>query len=84
MCVYPVVSCLVFVIDPVKSIHSTILDAVFSNPLISVTAALGEDTRHHPHLPQINLDPLVLVIELGQPCTPDKNQTMSFCCVISQ
>lgn len=66
----PVVSCLVFVIDPVESFHSAILDAVFSNPLISIAAALGEDARHHTHLHQVNLDPLMWVVKLGEPCTP--------------
>lgn len=66
----PVVSCLVFIVDPVESFHDAVLDAVFSNPLISIAASLSEDARHHAHLLQVDLEPLVLVIELGQPCTP--------------
>lgn len=75
VCPYPVVSCLVFVIDPVESLHSAVLDAVFSNPLICITTALGKDARHNSHLLQVDLDPLVLVVELGEPCTPNKNLT---------
>lgn len=46
----PVVACLVFVIDPVEGFHGAVLDAVFSNPLISIAATLCEDARHHSHL----------------------------------
>lgn len=45
----PVVSCLVFVVDPVERFHRAILDAVFSNPLICIAAALHEDAGHHAH-----------------------------------
>lgn len=69
-CTYPVVSSLVFVIDPVEAFYSTILDAVFSNPFICITPTLYEDPWHHPHLLQVNLDPLMLVVELGEPSAP--------------
>lgn len=39
----PVVSSLVFVIDPVELVVRAVLDAVLGDPLISVTAALRED-----------------------------------------
>lgn len=81
---HPVVACLVFVIDPVKGFNWTILDAVLGDPLIGITAALREDAGHHAHLLQVNLDPLVLVVELGEPCTPNNRnecaaETVSFC-----
>lgn len=67
---HPVVSCLVFVVDPVECLHGPVLDAVFGDPLVCVAAALAEDPWHHPDLLQVDLDPLVLVVELGQPGTP--------------
>lgn len=72
MCAYPIVPSLVFVIDPVEGVHSAILDAVFSNPLVGITSTLSEDAGHHPHLRQVNLDPLILVVELGEPRTANK------------
>lgn len=48
---HPVVSSLVFVIDPVELLICAVLDAVLGNPLISITAALSEDPRYHHHLP---------------------------------
>lgn len=76
LCAHPIVSSLVFVIDPVEGFYSAILDAVFSNPLIGITPALGEDARHHPHLLQVDLDPLILVVKLGEPRTPNKSKQM--------
>lgn len=75
LCAHPVVSCLVFIIDPVEGFHGAILDAVFGNPLVSVTPTLGQDARHHAHLLQVNLDPLILVVELGEPRTPNRYNT---------
>lgn len=72
VCAYPIVPSLVFVIDPVEGVHSAILDAVFSNPLIGIASTLSEDARHHPHLLQVNLDPLIRVVELGKPRTANK------------
>lgn len=31
---YPVVSCLVLVVDPVEGLHRAVLDAVFGDPLV--------------------------------------------------
>ena len=50
------------------------MDTVFGDPLISITAALCEDAGHHALLHQVNLDPLMLVVKLGEPRTPDDNQ----------
>ena len=75
---HPVVPCLVLVVDPVEGFHAAVLDAVFGDPLISITAALAQDPRHHLHLLQVDLDPLVQVVKLGQPCTPDANTSFSF------
>lgn len=70
--IHPVVPSLVFVIDPVEALHGAVLDAVFGNPLVGIAPALGEDARHHPHLLQVNLEPLVLVVKLGEPRAPNK------------
>lgn len=72
--VYPVVSRLVLVIDPVEGFHRAILDAVFGDPLVRVAAALSQDARHHLHLLQVDLEPLVLVVELGEPRAADKTK----------
>lgn len=66
----PVVSSLVFVINPVKFFVCAILNAVLGDPLVSVAAALREDPRDHHHLLQVDLQPLTVVLEFGQPCTP--------------
>lgn len=66
---HPVVSSLVFVVDPVEIVINAVLHSVLGNPLIRVTAALGQDTRNHFHLLQVNLKPLAGVLELGQPGT---------------
>lgn len=72
---YPVVACLVFVIDPVERFHRAVLDAVFSNPFISIAATLCEDARHHTHRRQVDLDPLELVVKLGEPSTANRDDT---------
>lgn len=66
----PVVSSLVFVVDPVEFFVRAVLDAVLGDPLVSIAAALSEDPRHHHHLLQVNLQPLAVVLELGEPGTP--------------
>lgn len=70
MCSYSVVAGLVFVVDPVEGLHGAVLNAVLGNPLIGVAATLGEDPRHHRHLLQVDLEPLVLVVKLGEPRAP--------------
>lgn len=65
----PVVPSLVFVVDPVEFFVGAVLDAVFGDPLVSVTPALGQDPRHHLHVAQVDLQPLVIVLVLGQPRT---------------
>lgn len=71
---HPVVPRLVLVVDPVEGLHRAILDAVLGDPLVRVAAALGQDARHHLHLLQVDLDPLVLVVELGEPRAAGKTQ----------
>lgn len=73
VCPHSVVPSLVFVVDPVEGFHGAILNAVLGNPFIGVTATLGEDSRHDPYLLQVNLEPLVLVVELGEPRAPAPN-----------
>lgn len=73
--VYPVVSRLVLVIDPVEGFHRAILHAVLGDPLVRVAAALSQDARHHLHLLQVDLDPLVQVVELGEPRAADKKHS---------
>lgn len=70
VCPHSVVPSLVFVVDPVEGFHGAILNAVLGNPFIGVTAALGEDSWHDPYLLQVNLEPLVLVVKLGEPRAP--------------
>lgn len=70
MSTHPVVSCLVFVIDPVEVFICAVLNAVLGDPLVSVTATLSEDPRHHHHVSQVNLQPLTGVLELRQPRAP--------------
>lgn len=67
---YPVVSSLVLVVDPAEFLVGAVLHGVLGNPLIRVTAALGQDTRNHFDLLQVNLKPLVCILELRQPGTP--------------
>lgn len=74
---HPVVSRLVLVIDPVEVFHRAVLDAVFGDPLVRVAAALSQDARHHLHLLQVDLDPLVLVVELGEPRAAGKTQRVA-------
>ena len=40
---YPVVSSLVFIVNPVQALISPVLHTVLGHPLIDVTAPLGED-----------------------------------------
>lgn len=70
VCSHSVVSSLVLIVDPVEGFHWAILNAVLGNPLISVAATLGEDSRNDPYFLQVDLEPLVLVVELGQPGAP--------------
>lgn len=69
-CSYSVVSSLVLIVDPVEGFHRAILNAVLGRPFISVTATLGEDSWHDPYFLQVNLEPLVLVVKLGEPGAP--------------
>ena len=71
----PVVAGLVLVVDPVELLVGAVLDAVLGDPLVGVTAALGQQARHHQHLPQVHLQPLAVVLELGEPRTPAGGQT---------
>lgn len=66
----PVVSSLVLVIDPVEFVVRAVLNTVLGDPLVSITAALSEDPRHHHHLLQVDLQPLTVVLELREPGTP--------------
>lgn len=66
-----VVPGLVFVVDPVEFVFGAVLDAVFGDPLVGVTPALGQDPRDHLDLPQVDLQPLVIVLVLGQPRTAE-------------
>lgn len=69
---HPVVACLVLIVDPVEALVGAVLNTVLSDPLVSITASLSQDPRHDIHLPQVNLEPLVGVLILGQPCTPKR------------
>ena len=71
----PVVAGLVLVVDPVELLVGAVLDAVLGDPLVGVTAALRQQARHHHHLPQVHLQPLAVVLELGEPRTPAGRQT---------
>ncbi len=71
---YPVVSSLVLVVDPVELLIGAVLHSVLGNPLIRVTAALGQDTRNHFDLLQVNLKPLVGILELRKPGTPRRGE----------
>lgn len=66
----PVVSSLVFVVEPVELFIRAVLKAVLSDPLVGITAALSQDPRHDLHVPQVNLQPLGVVLKLGEPGTP--------------
>ena len=76
---HPVVPSLVFVIDPVERLHAAVLDAVFGDPLVGVAATLREDPRHHAHLLQVDLQPLVLVVKLGEPRAPKRRTDKGVC-----
>lgn len=67
---YPVVSSLVLVVDPVEFLIGAVLHRVLGYPLIRVTASLGQDPRNRFDLLQVNLKPLVGILELRQPSTP--------------
>lgn len=71
---YPVVSSLVLVVDPVELLIGEVLHSVLGNPLVRVTSALGQDTRNHFDLLQVNLKPLVGILELRQPGTPRRGE----------
>ncbi len=71
---YPVVSSLVLVVDPVELLIGAVLHSVLGNPLVRVTAALGQDTRNHFDLLQVNLKPLVDILELRKPGTPMRGE----------
>lgn len=66
----PVVSSLVFVVDPVEFFIRAVLKAVLSDPLVGIAAALSQDPRHDLHVPQVDLQPLGVVLKLGEPGTP--------------
>lgn len=70
VCSHSVVSSLVLIVDPVEGFHWAILNAVLGHPLICVAATLGEDSRNDPYFLQVDLEPLVLVVELGKPGAP--------------
>lgn len=78
---YPVVSSLVFVIDPVEFFIRAVLNTVLSDPLLCITAALTEDSRHHHHLLQVYLQPLTGVLKLGQPGTSGGEPQVDQTCV---
>lgn len=67
---HPIVSSLVFVVDPVEFLIGAVLKAVLGDPLISIAAALGQDPRHDLGVPQVNLQPLSVVLKLREPRTP--------------
>lgn len=67
---HPVVSSLVFVVDPVEFLVGAVLKAVLGDPFISIAAALGQDPRHDLGVPQVNLQPLSVVLKLREPRTP--------------
>lgn len=67
---HPVVSSLVFVVDPVEFLIGAVLKAVLGDPLVSITAALGQDPRHDLGVPQVDLQPLSVVLKLREPRTP--------------
>ena len=52
---YPVVSGLVFIVNPVQTLIGPVLHTVLGHPFIDVTAPLGEDPRNHLDLLQIYL-----------------------------
>lgn len=66
---HPVVACLVLVVDPVEVFDGAVLDAIFGHPLLCIATALSEDARYHVHLLQVDLDPLGVVLKLGEPRT---------------
>lgn len=76
---YSVVSRLVFVVDPVERFVRAVLDAVLGDPLVRVAATLRQDARHHAHFLQVDLQPLVQVVVLGQPRTPKAHTGMRGC-----
>lgn len=67
---HPVVSSLVFVVDPVEFFIRAVLKAVLGDPLVSIAAALSQDPGHNLDFPQVNLQPLSVVLKLGEPRTP--------------
>lgn len=67
---HPVVSSLVFVVDPVEFFIRAVLKAILGDPLLSIAATLSQDTGHNPDIPQVNLQPLSVVLKLGEPRTP--------------
>lgn len=71
----PVVSSLVFVVDPVEVFVRAVLEAVLGDPLVGIAATLGQDPRHDPHVPQVDLQPLGVVLKLGEPGTPAGTNT---------
>lgn len=66
----PVVSSLVFVVDPVECFIRAVLKAVLGDPLVGVAAALSQDPGHDLLVPQVDLQPLGVVLKLGEPGTP--------------
>lgn len=71
----PVVSSLVFVVDPVEFFVRAVLEAVLGDPLIGIAPTLGQDPRHDPHVHQVDLQPLGVVLKLGEPGTPAGTNT---------
>lgn len=67
---HSVVSSLVFVVDPVEVFIRAVLKAVLSDPLVGIAATLSQDPRHDFDVPQVDLQPLSVVLKLGEPGAP--------------
>lgn len=67
---HPVVPGLVLVVNPVEILVGAVLHAVLGHPLVGVATPLREDPRDHLHLLQVDLQPLPVVLVLGEPGTP--------------
>lgn len=74
----PVVPGLILIVNPVEVFIGAVLHAVLGHPLVSIAAPLREDPRDHLHLLQVYLQPLPVVLVLGEPCAPGGTPTAPY------